>query len=329
MTLFHDSLAQEITTLVGQQQESGAILGQPSTFQHDLELLIGVANGEYQRKDTTVRKVELALTHVLEHVRRNNATFSDGFWQTDLGILVSRARWWISVDDLITISNAAALAFGENTQANRMRIVGRDLGSTVNDVKRVLAKPGLLPPGMYHELGGLYAQQQVAFHDLTVVMLAAIALVFTLLLFLYESFRVALAIMAAPLLALSAVFVGLWVTGIELNISALMGMTMIVGIVTEIAIFYFTEAADAEQRMPLPDALRYAGHHRMRPILMSTIAAILTLLPLAFALGQGSQMQQPLAVAIIAGMLVQVPLVLLVMPVLYTVLRRRGAAPAT
>ncbi|MBA2079311.1 efflux RND transporter permease subunit [Rhodanobacter sp. PCA2] len=207
------------------------------------------------------------------------------------------------------------------------RIVGRDLGSTVGDVKQVLAKPGLLPAGMYHELGGLYAQQQIAFHDLSIVMLAAIALVFTLLLFLYESFRVALSIMAAPLLAMAAVFVGLWVTGIELNISAMMGMTMIVGIVTELAIFYFTEMTDAEQRMPLHEALRYAGHHRMRPIMMSTLAAILTLLPLALAIGEGSQMQQPLAVAIIAGMLVQVPLVLLVMPVIYAVLRKSRREP--
>ena len=202
------------------------------------------------------------------------------------------------------------------------RIVGRDMGSTVADVKQVLDHPGMLPNGMYYELGGLYAQQQIAFHDLTIVMLAAIALVFTLLLFLYESFRVALAIMAAPLLALAAVFLGLWVTGIELNISAMMGMTMIVGIVTELAIFYFSELTDAHRRMPLHDAMQYAGYHRMRPILMSTLAAILTLLPLALAIGQGSQMQQPLAVAIIAGLLVQVPLVLLVMPVLYAVLRR-------
>ena len=206
------------------------------------------------------------------------------------------------------------------------RIVGRDLGSTVADVKQVLAKPGLLPPGMYHELGGLYAQQRIAFHDLSLVMLAAIALVFTLLLFLYESFRVALAIMTAPLLSMAAVFIGLWATGIELNISAMMGMTMIVGIVTEIAIFYFTEMRDAEQSMPLHAALQHAGRYRMRPILMSTIAAILTLLPLALAIGQGSQMQQPLAVAIIAGLVVQVPLVLLVMPALYAWLMRGGAA---
>ena len=203
------------------------------------------------------------------------------------------------------------------------RISGRSLGATIADVKKVLASPGLMPPGMYHELGGLYAQQQKAFHDLTLVMLAAIALVFTLLLFLYESFRVAIAIMTMPLLAMSAVFIGLWVTGIELNITAMMGMTMIVGIVTELAIFYFSEFEEAAQRMDADDARRYAGRHRMRPILMSTIAAILTLMPLALALGRGAQMQQPLAVAIISGMLVQVPLVLLVMPALHALMMRR------
>jgi CzcA family heavy metal efflux pump len=204
-------------------------------------------------------------------------------------------------------------------------ISGRSLGSTIGDIKKVLAKPGLLPKGMFVQLGGLYQQQQQAFRDLTIVMLAAIALVFTLLLFLYESFRVALTILAMPLLALPAVFAGLWLTGIELNISSMMGMTMIVGIVTEVAIFYFSELQDAENSMALHDALHEAGQHRTRPIVMSTLAAILTLLPLALALGQGSQMQQPLAVAIIAGMLVQLPLVLLVMPVLYSLLRGHSA----
>jgi len=207
------------------------------------------------------------------------------------------------------------------------RISGRSLGAAIGDVKKVMSRAGMLPKGMYYELGGVYKQQQQAFRGLTIVMVAAIALVFTLLLFLYESFRVALAILAMPLLALPAVFIGLWLTGIELNISSMMGMTMIVGIVTEVAIFYFSELQqtdddEAQRELPLHDALSRAGQHRTRPILMSTIAAILTLLPLALAIGQGSQMQQPLAVAIIAGMLLQLPLVLLVMPVLYAVLRR-------
>ena len=208
------------------------------------------------------------------------------------------------------------------------RISGRSLGAVIGDVKHALARPGLLPKGMYYQLGGVYQQQQQAFRGLAIVMLAAIALVFTLLLFLYESFRAALAIMAMPLLALPGVFAGLWLTGIELNISSMMGMTMIVGIVTEVAIFYFSELEDAQRSVALHEALHEAGTHRSRPILMSTLAAILTLLPLALALGQGSQMQQPLAVAIIAGMLLQLPLVLLVMPVLYALLRRHDTPPA-
>ena len=139
MALFDDRLAQDIVALVRQRyQELGAALEEPraqersgpaqepSALHRDLTLLIGVANGEYDRTDVMVRRVELALTHLLDMLLGNalhsKATIPDDFWKTDIGILVSRARWWISVDDLITISNAAALAFGENTQATRMRI---------------------------------------------------------------------------------------------------------------------------------------------------------------------------------------------------------------
>jgi len=200
------------------------------------------------------------------------------------------------------------------------RISGRSMGSVIADIQKVMAQPNMLPKGMYFELGGLYKQQQIAFKGLMAVFVAAIGLVFLLLLFLYESFRIALAILAIPLLAVSAVFIGLWATGIELNISAMMGMTMIIGIVTEVAIFYFSEYRDLIREMPFSQALVEAGKNRMRPIAMTTFAAILTLLPLAFAIGQGSAMQQPLAVAIIAGLIVQLPLVLLVMPVLYWLL---------
>jgi len=198
------------------------------------------------------------------------------------------------------------------------RISGRDLGSTIRDIKQKLAQPGLLPAGMYFELGGLYKQQQIAFHGLIAVFGAALALVFLLLLFMYEEFTVAITIMVAPLLAMAAVFTGLWLTGLELNITAMMGMTMIVGIVTEVSIFYFSEYYDLLSRGTEKGiALVEAAKNRLRPITMTTLAAILALMPLALALGQGSAMQQPLAVAIISGLLVQIPLVVIVTPVLY------------
>jgi CzcA family heavy metal efflux pump len=204
------------------------------------------------------------------------------------------------------------------------RIEGRDLGSTVADVKALLNKSDLFSQGTYYELGGLYAQQQIAFRGLIGVLIAAFALVFFLLLYLYERFTLALLIIAMPLAAMAAVFIGLWVTGIELNISAMMGMTMVVGIVTEIAIFYFSEyELLIEEGRTQDEAVIEAGTNRLRPIAMTTIAAILALLPLALGLGQGSAMQQPLAIAIISGLIVQMPLVLLVMPIAFSLWNRR------
>src|SRR6185437_16094647 len=117
---------------------------------------------------------------------------------------------------------------------------------------------------------------------------------------------------------------GLWLTGVELNISAMMGMTMIIGIVTEIAVFYFSEyELLIGEGMAHSRAVIEAGVNRFRPIAMTTIAAILALMPLALGLGQGSAMQQPLAIAIISGLIVQMPLVLLVMPLAFWLWTRK------
>jgi len=196
------------------------------------------------------------------------------------------------------------------------RINGRDLGSTIRDVQAVLAQPGVVPRGIYFQLGGTYAEQKSAFTGLIAVFAAAIALVFLLLLVLYRSFRTSIAMLVTTLLALSAVTIGLWVTGTELNISSMMGMTMIVGIATEVAIFYVSELVSLPAGLSRHEALIQAGINRMRPIAMTTVAAILALAPLALGIGAGSAMQQPLAIAIISGLLLQLPLVLLVLPVL-------------
>lgn len=205
------------------------------------------------------------------------------------------------------------------------RISGRDLGSSIAAIKQALAEPGLIPKDVDVQLGGLYKQQQIAFHGLTIVFIAAITLIFVLLLFLYERFSTVLAIMTTPLLAVSAVFFALWVAGIELNITSMMGLTMIVGIVTEVAIFYFSEFVEYKHEENLEQALIDAGLNRMRPIALTTLTTTLALLPLALDIGRGAAMQQPLAIAIIAGMVVQLPLVLIVMPAIYKLLLgRRG-----
>ncbi len=198
------------------------------------------------------------------------------------------------------------------------RVVGRDTGSAAKDVQRLVAEPGFLPAGVTFEMGGLYAQQKIAFQGMAMVFAAAVAAVFVLLLLIYERFHVAVSILVMPLAAAAAVVVGLWSTGVELNIMALMGMTMIIGIVTEVAIFYFTEYESLLAEGVAPDrALVEAGVNRLRPIAMTTLAAILALTPLALALGHGSSMERPLAIAIIFGLIAQGPLVLLAMPALY------------
>jgi multidrug efflux pump subunit AcrB len=193
---------------------------------------------------------------------------------------------------------------------------GHDLGSTIQAVQRVLAKPGLLPPGVYFTLGGQYKQQQMAIHGMIRVFGAAVIAEIILLLFLYERFSIPIVIVFSALVSTGAVFIGLWVSGVELNITAMMGMVMIVGISTEMAIFLISEYQELEKTLPPREAIYEAALNRLRPITMSTLAMILALVPLGAAIsGSGDQMLQPLAIAIIAGALVQLPLVLLAMPV--------------
>ncbi len=209
----------------------------------------------------------------------------------------------------------------EQMVAVTARLEGRDLGSAMKDVQRTIA--GMrLPSGVRVEYGGLYAEQQSSFRGLIAVFAAAVLLATALLLYLYERIAIVISILVTVLLSVAAVFVGLWVTGTELNISAMMGMTMIVGMVTEVAIFFF---AEIDTTKPIDAAaLANAGRHRLRPILMTTIIAVLALSPLALGLGTGAAMQTPLAIGIISGLIAALPLVLLIMPTIYSVLVRLG-----
>jgi CzcA family heavy metal efflux pump len=209
------------------------------------------------------------------------------------------------------------------------RIEGRGIGAAVSDVQQVLAQPDMLGAGVRYEMGGLYQQQQIAFAGLTRVFAAALIAEFILLLFLYERLWLPVIIITCSLLSTTAVFTALWLTGVDLNITALMGMTMIIGIGTEMAIFYVSEYAELVREMDPRRALRKASRNRLRPITMTTLAAILTLMPLALAIGQGSAIQQPLAISIIAGLILQFPLVLLVMPVLIGFTIKMPSQPMT
>ena len=191
------------------------------------------------------------------------------------------------------------------------RLEGRDLGSAMGEIKSTVA--GLnLPSSIRIEYGGLYAQQQQSFADLGMVFAAALLLAALLLTILFESVIYTVSAIVTVMLAVASVLIGLWVTGIELNVSALMGLTMVVGMVTELIVFFLAEIDPAEGSVRA--RLRRAGSKRLRPIVMSALIAILTLSPLALAISRNSGLQQPLAVAIIFGLFAAVPLVLLFLP---------------
>jgi multidrug efflux pump subunit AcrB len=202
-----------------------------------------------------------------------------------------------------------------------------DLGSTVAAMRQALDRPGVIPPGVDYEIGGAYKQQQLAAAGMIKVFAAAIIAEIILLLFLYERLVIPIIVVLSSLLSSGAVFVGLWLSGVELNITAMMGMVMVVGIATEMAIFLVSEYQALSQAMPARQALFEAARNRLRPITMSTLAMILALIPLGAAIsGSGDQMLQPLAIAIIAGVTVQLPLVLLALPVCIGVTARSHGA---
>ena len=245
----------------------------------------------------------------------------------DLGRLTLRAP----DGHLFPLSRVAAFTIlpgqPEITRENLKRVVyvtarsDRDLGSTIRDVRATLDRPGVIPAGVRYTLGGQYEQQQAARRGVAKVIAAAAALVFLLLLFLYERVRVAAAILVVAGLAVASVFVGLRLTGTEWDISSMMGTVMIVGNVTEVAIFYCSEFAALPTTATVVDRLIAAGNGRLRAITMTTLAAILALLPLALDWGHSAGMLRPLAIAIVTGLVVQLPLVLVVLPGLLVLIR--------
>ncbi len=202
------------------------------------------------------------------------------------------------------------------------RLEGRDLGSGVAEVKRVVA--GLrLPSAIRVEYGGTYEEQQRSFRDLVMVLILAVLLLFIVLLFEFGKFAAPVAILSSALLSTSGVFIALLVTNTTFNISSFMGMIMVIGIVAKNGILLL----DADQRMQAlglgaEEAILQAGRRRLRPIVMTAMATVAGMLPLAFAIGAGSQMLQPLAIAVIGGVLISMVLSLFITPAVHFYLGR-------
>ena len=205
------------------------------------------------------------------------------------------------------------------------RLEGIDLGGAMAAVQKTVNQIHL-PATVRVEYGGRYQEQQKSFRDLVLVFVLAILLVFIVLLFEFGTFAAPLAILASALLSTSGVFIALLVTRTTFNVSSFMGMIMVVGIVAKNGILLL----DADQKfrrlgLPAEDAMLQSSRRRLRPIVMTALATMAGMLPLAFALGAGSQMLQPLAIAVIGGILISMVLSLIITPVVHFYLSREGA----
>ena len=204
------------------------------------------------------------------------------------------------------------------------RLEGVDTGTAMREIQ---AKLSWLPPGSV-EYGGLYQLQQESFRNLLTVLLAAILLVFTVLLIEFRSFCEPIAIIFGAVLALFGTVMALWITGVSLNIISYLGAIIGVGIVAKNGILvldYFRQLR--EHGVEVTEALVQAGHRRLRPVLMTSLAAALGMLPLAYGIGAGAEMLRPLAIAVIGALFISVLLSLIATPVVYYLLLQLTPEP--
>lgn len=207
------------------------------------------------------------------------------------------------------------------------RLEGVDLGTAINQIKAQLAKDIKLPPEMTIEYGGLYQEQQASFRELVIALALAIVLVFLTLLIEFRSFAHPIAIVSGATLALFGVLAALFITKTTLNVVSLMGMIMVVGIVAKNGILMLDAVEEhLAEGDSLHEALVRSGRRRFRPVLMTSLAAVLGMLPLALALGSGAELLQPLAIGVIGGLAVALLFSLIFTPTVYAMLSHRREA---
>lgn len=197
------------------------------------------------------------------------------------------------------------------------RLENRDLGSVIKDIQKEVSSKVALPQGYAVEYGGAYADQQQSFKELLVIMLTSGLLVFGVILFLFRDFRIACIILFIAVLGISGSYMGLYFTHTALNVGSYTGLIMIIGIIGENAIFTFLQFRESlRESHDVDQAIIYSISTRLRPKLMTAIGAIIALMPIALGIGTGAQMHQPLAIAVIGGFIIALPLLLIVLPTL-------------
>ena len=225
----------------------------------------------------------------------------------------------------ISLKSGAAEIERENLQTMGIvsaRLENRDLGSTIKDIKSQINKNIHLPSGYSIEYGGDYAQQQKSFSELLMILVASSILVFGVILFLFRDVKPAITILIIAILGIAGSYLALFITGTPLNVGSYTGLIMIVGIIGENSIFTFLQFKETLQDKSVDESVIYAISTRLRPKLMTALGAIIALMPLALGIGAGAQLHQPLAIAVIGGFIIALPLLLIVLPTALRLLYR-------
>ncbi|MBC7641996.1 MAG: efflux RND transporter permease subunit [Flavobacterium sp.] len=226
----------------------------------------------------------------------------------------------IPITSLVEISAVKGTAEIERENLQMMNVVtgrlnNRDLGNVMKDIQAKVTSDVHLPNGYSIEYAGAYKDQQQSFRELLLILITSSLLVFGVILFLFRDFRVALIILLISVLGISGSYILLFITNTPLNVGSYTGIIMIVGIISENAIFTFLQFRETfKLTRNVNESLIYSISTRLRPKLMTALGAIIALLPLAIGIGTGSELHQPLAIAVIGGFLIALPLLLIVLP---------------
>jgi len=288
----------------------------PSDFQFQMQTKIeGVVAGNILEKNRLVdiRMLEAPGQVSFNNLKKNFIFLPDGKLKP--------------IDEFanVVVTKGVAEIDRENLKemiAVTARLNNIDLGTALKEIQNVLQKKLVLPQGYQIIYGGAYAEQQQAFKELLLILFSAVLLVFTVILFLFRNIKISLIVVFLAVLGIAGSVAALFITGTPLNVGSYTGIVMIVGIIGENAIFTILQFIDAKKNnISKDEAIVHSVSTRLRPNLMTALGAIVALFPLALGIGTGAQMHQPLAIAIIGGFTIALPLLLIVLPTILKIIK--------
>jgi CzcA family heavy metal efflux pump len=304
--------------IIPDQQKLAQFNIPPVSFQFQLQTMVeGNVIGSILEKEqmTNIRMIYPKSTqNSLENIKNQLVFLPDGKLKpltTLSSIRLKEGIAEINRDNLKSVSIVTA------------RLNNRDLGSAMKEIQKIVDSKIFLPQGYHIEYGGEYVDQQKSFNELLLILILSSLLVFALMLFLFKDFKAACSILFIAVLGISGSLIALFITNTPLNVGSYTGLIMIVGIIGENAIFTFQQFTTNRKKGSVDESLVFAISTRLRPKLMTALGAIIALMPLAVGVGTGAQMHQPLAIAVIGGFIIALPLLLIIFPTLLHLLYRR------